>query len=113
MRIQVVSCMLVLMLTSCAKEPTVTKFELTAAQKIERQKLLKDALDPNGNFDVDEFVEHIPFVETRNYVKKVVRNFHIYNLLYKKRKNSSFWLAKPLSVKPKSTDFSKEDWGKL
>ena len=63
MRIQVVSCMFVLMLTSCAEKPkpTLTKFELTAEQKIRRQKLLKDALDPNklakqASFDVDEFV---------------------------------------------------------
>src|SRR5690606_5955015 len=35
-----------------------------------------------GNLDMDEFIEHIPFVETRNYVKKVVRNFGIYRDLY-------------------------------
>ncbi len=32
--------------------------------------------------DDDEFVEDIPFGETRNYVKKVLRSYHIYKELY-------------------------------
>ncbi len=50
--------MFVLMLTSCAEkpEPTLTDLELTAEQKIERQKLLKGFLDSNGDLDVDELV---------------------------------------------------------
>jgi soluble lytic murein transglycosylase len=35
-----------------------------------------------GSLDMDEFIEHIPFNETRNYVKRVSRNFQIYRLLY-------------------------------
>ena len=36
-----------------------------------------------GTLDMDEFIEHIPFVETRNYVKRVARNYQIYALLYR------------------------------
>lgn len=32
--------------------------------------------------DVDEFVEDIPFGETRNYVKKVMKSYYIYKILY-------------------------------
>ena len=28
-----------------------------------------------GGLDLDEFIEHIPYLETRNYVKKVLRNY--------------------------------------
>lgn len=32
--------------------------------------------------DSDEFIENIPFDETRNYVKKVFRTYHIYKKIY-------------------------------
>ncbi len=35
-----------------------------------------------GGLDMDKFIEHIPYIETRNYVKKVVRNQQIYDFLY-------------------------------
>jgi soluble lytic murein transglycosylase len=35
-----------------------------------------------GHLDMDEFIEHIPFLETRNYVKKVVSNVAVYSQLY-------------------------------
>ena len=39
----------------------------------------------NGNFaDVEEFVESIPFTETRDYVQAIMRNAVIYKLLYSK-----------------------------
>ncbi len=34
--------------------------------------------------DMDEFIENIPFLETRNYVKKVMRSYYIYRSLYEK-----------------------------
>lgn len=34
--------------------------------------------------DVDEFIENIPFNETRSYVKKVMRSYYIYKSLYEK-----------------------------
>ncbi len=57
-----------------------------------------------GLLDMDEFIEHIPFVETRNYVKKVSRNFQIYSMLYKPNPATQgrnlAWLVKPVGVKP-------------
>ena len=51
-----------------------------------------------GKLDMDEFIEHIPFIETRNYVKKVVRNFGIYNRLYNKPEPTLSWLTQPIKV---------------
>ena len=36
----------------------------------------------NGTDDLDEFVEEIPFDETKNYVKKVFRTYHMYRKIY-------------------------------
>lgn len=35
-----------------------------------------------GSFHEEEFIEMIPFTETRNYVKKVLRNYYFYNYYY-------------------------------
>jgi peptidoglycan lytic transglycosylase len=44
----------------------------------------------NGNFsDVEEFVESIPFTETREYVQAIMRNAALYKLLYSKELASS------------------------
>ena len=37
----------------------------------------------NGRLDDDEFVEEIPFLETRRYVKRVLRSYGVYASLYK------------------------------
>lgn len=37
----------------------------------------------NGHLDDDEFVEEIPFLETRRYVKRVLRSYGVYASLYK------------------------------
>jgi soluble lytic murein transglycosylase len=43
----------------------------------------------NGNFsDIEEFVESIPFTETREYVQAIMRNAVIYKLLYEKNSGS-------------------------
>lgn len=42
-----------------------------------------------GGLEMDEFIEHIPFRETRNYVKKVTSYFWIYTQLYKKSGSNS------------------------
>ena len=42
-------------------------------------KLLKN----NKSSDNDEFIENIPMAETRNYVKKVFRSYHMYKKIYK------------------------------
>ncbi len=36
--------------------------------------------------DIEEFVERIPYVETRGYVKLVMRNHRIYKKLYDTQK---------------------------
>jgi len=38
-----------------------------------------------------EFIESIPYNETRNYVKKVLRNYVIYKTLYDDKQNVSSW----------------------
>lgn len=48
-----------------------------------------------GNLDMDEFIEHIPFFETRNYVKRVVRNYQIYALLYNSKLPKQIKLEAP------------------
>jgi soluble lytic murein transglycosylase len=35
-----------------------------------------------NNLEVDEFIEEIPYQETRNYVKRVLRSYGIYNAIY-------------------------------
>ena len=39
-------------------------------------------LNNNKYKDSDEFIEEIPFKETRNYVKKVFRTYHMYRKIY-------------------------------
>jgi soluble lytic murein transglycosylase len=38
----------------------------------------------SGNYrDIEEFVESIPFTETREYVQAIVRNAEVYKRVYK------------------------------
>lgn len=66
-----------------------------------------------GHLDMDEFIEHIPFMETRNYVKKVTQYYALYNLLYNKNAEASSWLAKSVNVYPEGTPPTKETWEAL
>lgn len=63
-----------------------------------------------GALRMDEFIEHIPFVETRNYVKKVSRNYQIYRLLYREDRGSLGWLVKPVGVTPDTGPNALEVW---
>lgn len=63
-----------------------------------------------GTLDMDEFVEHIPFLETRNYVKKVVSNYQVYLLLYGNNKESLSYLSEAMDVKMPATVANKETW---
>jgi soluble lytic murein transglycosylase len=63
-----------------------------------------------GTLDMDEFIEHIPFVETRNYVKKVARNYQIYSLLYSGGVHSLRWLVTPVGVQVDEQVPTKEIW---
>jgi soluble lytic murein transglycosylase len=39
-------------------------------------------LDQNGHREIDEFVELVPFTQTREYMKKVTENYARYRYLY-------------------------------
>jgi soluble lytic murein transglycosylase len=71
---------------------------------------VKTWLNSFGGLELDEFIEHIPFLETRNYVKKVSANFQIYNLLYGRKGDSMLSLAEPNWVRFPEAVFSKETW---
>lgn len=66
-----------------------------------------------GDLDLDEFVEHIPYTETRNYVKKVSKYLAIYNLLYYKKTDVLDILAKPIGFKMEGTVPTKETWERI
>ena len=63
-----------------------------------------------GNLETDEFIEHIPFLETRNYVKRVVGNAYIYGQLYQTNTNLFPYLAEALPIKEKHGIVTKESW---
>ena len=63
-----------------------------------------------GTLDMDEFIEHIPYVETRNYVKRVARNFQIYGLLYRANAKSMAWIIQPVGVQLNEPYPQKEIW---
>jgi soluble lytic murein transglycosylase len=63
-----------------------------------------------GHLETDEFVEHIPFLETRNYVKKVVRSYMLYRRIYAQDQSSVGFLAKALGVPIPNRASTKESW---
>lgn len=63
-----------------------------------------------GHLETDEFIEHIPFVETRNYVKKVLLNNSSYRMIYAKDQTPFKWLAEPLGVAIPSKIPTHESW---
>jgi soluble lytic murein transglycosylase len=63
-----------------------------------------------GSLDMDEFVEHIPFLETRNYVKRVVSNYYIYAQLYGQDKSPLVYLTEPLNLQKSGPLSTKETW---
>ena len=66
-----------------------------------------------GHLETDEFVEHIPFLETRNYVKKVVRHHTFYRRLYAKDTKPVEYLAKNLGVPIPTRAATRESWESL
>jgi soluble lytic murein transglycosylase len=66
-----------------------------------------------GNLDLDEWIEHIPFVETRNYVKKVLANINVYSQLYGGDKQLIKDLAGPLNTKIGKLASTKETWEEI
>jgi soluble lytic murein transglycosylase len=63
-----------------------------------------------GSLDMDEFIEHIPYLETRNYVKKVVRNYQLYSLLYSGGSHSLRWLVEPVGIELDERVPTREVW---
>jgi soluble lytic murein transglycosylase len=66
-----------------------------------------------GHMDADEFIEHIPFAETRNYVKKVLTNMQIYHELYTGRKDLLTKFNKRFDYEIKGQMSLKEEWEPL
>lgn len=67
-----------------------------------------------GNLEMDEFVEHIPFVETRNYVKKVVRHYVVYRGLYNSADTESLsWITSSIPVRVSEKPSPRENWGAI
>jgi soluble lytic murein transglycosylase len=64
-----------------------------------------------GNLETDEFIEHIPYLETRNYVKRVVSNSYVYSKLYGRKKDLFPYLADSVPVKViGDMSATKENW---
>ncbi len=63
-----------------------------------------------GYMQMDEWVEHIPFLETRNYVKKVTSNYMAYNELYGKSLGDTLALIDPVPVQIAGAPETKENW---
>ena len=59
---------------------------------------------------MDEFIEHVPFVETRNYMKKVVKNYAVYKSLYSDAKASLTFLTLPIPMKAEGKQSPRENW---
>jgi soluble lytic murein transglycosylase-like protein len=65
-----------------------------------------------GSRDFDHFVETITFLETQNYVKRVIRSYHIYQLLYgEKIPKDTSGLLGDSSARVPNTSARKEESG--
>jgi|GEM_PF-552834 len=72
-----------------------------------------------GELDTDEFIEHIPYLETRNYVKKVL----MYDLIYQRLAGGTqppangsaakLSFAEPLKIQINEPLLAKENWDDL
>lgn len=65
-----------------------------------------------GTLDMDEFIDHIPFKQTRNYAKEIIKNYYLYKSIYQPEalKNENFkWLSQPVRVKYAGS-IAKETW---
>lgn len=69
-----------------------------------------------GNLPLDEFIEHIPYSQTRNYAKKVLRSYYVYGAVYypeELKKKPIQWLAEPAKVSLTGPVPTKETWDPL
>lgn len=63
-----------------------------------------------GQMDTDEFIEHIPFVETRNYVKRVMRHYGVYQSLYNETGAKLPFLAQQVPIRISYRPPTREMW---
>lgn len=66
-----------------------------------------------GHLEADEFIEHIPFAETRNYVKKVISNMQIYREIYTGKKDLVTKLNTKFDYEIVGPISLREDWEPL
>lgn len=52
---------------------------------------VREWVSRNGSLSEDEFIENIPFFETRTYVKKVLAGYHAYAQLHRKFDLAGLW----------------------
>jgi len=88
-------------------------FPLVAASYNAGPHRVKNWLNSFGYLETDEFIEHIPFLETRNYVKKVMANANVYNHLYGNSQNVFPYLADILPFKYNEKAPTRETWEEL
>ncbi len=62
--------------------------------------------EKSGNLELDEFVEEIPFRETRNYVKKIFKSWSNYRLLYGPEGEQLYTLAMERMLTPPAENLS-------
>lgn len=65
-----------------------------------------------GQLEFDKFIEHIPFAETRTYVKRVLTYRATYDKLYNKaiEHEKYSYLLSPIPMKLKEPISLKEEW---
>ncbi len=85
---------------------------LTAAAYNGGPHRVKAWLKRLGQVDYDVFIEHIPFAETRTYVKRVLTFKSTYDKIYLRKLNIDelFYLIRPQPVEIKETLSLKEEW---
>lgn len=71
---------------------------------------VKTWLNRFGTLELDEFIEHIPFLETRNYVKKVITNYQVYAHLYSNQTDVFPELTQPITIRIHEPVPMKETW---
>lgn len=87
-----------------------SKIPLVAAGYNAGPHRVKNWLIAFGTLETDEWIEHIPFLETRNYVKRVVSNAHIYAKLYNQKDDLLSYMAETVPVKVSTEIAGKENW---
>lgn len=70
-------------------------------------------LNQFGSLEMDEFIEHIPFIETRNYVKRVSRFYGTYKKIYDSSDRPLNWLQEPVGITISGRPATRETWESL